>query len=68
MTKNEIVERNISLTFDLLRQIIKDPSILNNIPNGKTFEFLQKDTPIHENKKKNKPAKYFKVQHRFEPV
>jgi hypothetical protein len=51
MTNKEYIENNITLTFDFLRQIIDNPSILKDIPNGAVIDFLQKDLPIHETKK-----------------
>jgi hypothetical protein len=66
MKNSEIIDRNITLTFDFLRQIVKNPSILNTIPNGKVIEFLQKDVPIIEIQKNKKSTKYFKVKHHFE--
>ena len=54
MRKEETVNRNITLTFDFLRQIIKNPEILNDIPDGSTIDFIQKDIPIVERKKDQK--------------
>mgnify|MGYP000737025502 CR=1 FL=1 len=33
MTKKEIVNRNIGLTFDFVREVLKDPSIIKSVPN-----------------------------------
>jgi len=68
MRKEEIIERNITLTFDFLRQIVKNPKIIDEIPNGALIEFVEKDRPIVETKKTRKPDKYFKVNHQFEKV
>lgn len=43
MTNKEIINRNIGLTFDFLRQAAKDTSILSRIPDGTTLEFVEKD-------------------------
>ena len=43
MTKKETINRNIGLTFDFLRQVVKNPSLLDKIPNGSTLEFVEKD-------------------------
>ncbi|MBM4167407.1 MAG: hypothetical protein FJ218_10890 [Ignavibacteria bacterium] len=71
MTKNETIERNITLTFDFLRQVIKEPSIIDDIPNGSTIEFVQKDLPIHETRtprRKELTKQYLKVNHQFEAI
>ena len=68
MRKEETVDRNITLTFDFLRQIIKNPEILNDIPDGSTIDFIQKDMPIVERKKDLKPDKLFKVKYQFEAL
>jgi hypothetical protein len=54
MTKAETIKRNIGLTFDFLRQVAKDPSILDKIPDGSTLEFIEKDFSQIE---KHNPAK-----------
>ena len=61
------MEKNIVLTFDFLREVVKNPKIINDIPNGATIDFIQKDIPIVENTRK-KADKYFKVKHQFERV
>ena len=43
MTNKETIERNIGLTFDFLRQLVKNPSLLNKIPNQAVLEFIEKD-------------------------
>lgn len=66
MNKEEYINHNITLTFDFIREAVKDPSILENIDNGSTIEFVEKDRPIPISKKTTQPDKYFKVKHRFE--
>ena len=69
MTKKEIIRRNIGLTFDFLRQVVKNPSALNKIPDGSTLEFVEKDfSKIEKNargKKKDK-RKYLRVRSKLE--
>lgn len=65
MTKKEIVNRNIGLTFDFVREIIKDPSIMDNILDGAVLEFVDKDFPV-SNDLTNKYI--IKVKNTFEPV
>lgn len=41
MTKKETVNRNIGLTFDFVREIIKNPSIVNDLPEICEIEFIE---------------------------
>ena len=66
MTNKETVERNIGLTFDFLRQVLKDPSMLDEIPNGIVIEFVEKDFSKKETKISAKPKRYLKVKSQFE--
>ena len=65
MTRKEKINRNIGLTFDFVREIIKDPSIANQLPDDCEIEFIDKDFPI----KNDLTNKYIiKVKNTFEPV
>jgi hypothetical protein len=67
MTRKEKINRNIGLTFDFLRQVADDPSIINKIPNGSVLEFIEKDFPIKNGTTLNN--KYIiKVKSVFEPI
>ena len=67
MTKKEIVNRNIGLTFDFVREIIKHPSLVEQVPDGCEIEFVEKDFPVKNEKALGK--KYIiKVKNIFEPV
>ena len=71
MTKKETINRNIGLTFDFIRQVIKEPALLDKIPDGAELEFIEKDFVKKENsnsgrKKVNK--KYLMVQSRLEII
>jgi hypothetical protein len=71
MTKKENINRNIGLTFDFLRQVAKDPSILDKIPDGSTLEFVEKDFSKIEKKDadKTKSKKTFlRVQSNLEII
>jgi len=68
MTNKEIVERNIGLTFDFLRQVMKNPSLLEKIPNGSVIEFVEKDFTKRESTTSVKPNKYLRVKSQFELV
>jgi len=46
MNKDETVKMNISLAFDFFREIIKNPALGEQIPNGATVVFLDKDQVI----------------------
>jgi hypothetical protein len=50
MTNKETINRNIGLTFDFLRQVAKNPGILDSIPDGTTLEFVEKDFSTIEKK------------------
>ena len=67
MTNKETVERNIGLTFDFLRQVVNEPSILDNMPDNAVIEFIDKDVVLTEKANaKNKPNKYIRVKKHFE--
>lgn len=67
MKKEEIVERNLTLTFDFLRQIIRNPKLMDDIPNGAVIDFVQKDIPLLEKRKRARRATLlFKVKNQFE--
>ncbi len=66
MTNKETVERNIGLTFDFLRQVLKDPSILDEIPDGSVIEFVEKDFAKRETRTSVKPNRYLRVKNQFE--
>lgn len=66
MTKNEIIERNITLTFDFLRQLVSSPEILDDIHHEALIEFVEKDRSLLEPSSYQKPDKYFSVKHHFD--
>ncbi len=68
MTNKETVNRNIGLSFDFLRQIVKNPEILDKIKDNSTIEFLQKDYPEREKSKRVIADKYIKVKRNFEII
>jgi hypothetical protein len=68
MTNKEMIERNIGLTFDFLKQVIKDTAILNKIPDGSIIEFIEKDFTKIETMKSEIPDKYIKVNSQFELI
>jgi hypothetical protein len=40
-----MIDRNIHAAFELAKQIIDDPSILDNIPDGASIVFIPRDNP-----------------------
>ena len=68
MTKKEIIEHNMSLTFDFLKEMVNKPETFNEIRDGSVIEFVQKETTITEPKGFRKPKKYIKVKRQFETV
>lgn len=68
MTNKENIDRNIGLTFDFLRQIINDPSVLDNIQDGAIIDFVEKDFTKTEYPNSVKPNKYIRVNNQFELI
>ena len=66
MTNKETVNRNIGLTFDFVRQIIKNPELIDKLEDNSIIEFLQKDYPERENVKHILPNRFIKVKRDFE--
>ena len=68
MTNKEYIDRNIGLTFDFLRQIINDPSVLENIQDGAIIDFVEKDFTKTEYPNSVKPNNYIRVNNQFELI
>lgn len=69
MTKKETVNRNIGLTFDFLRQVVDDPSLLDKIPDGASLEFVEKDfTKTVKGKPKKTKKTYLRVKSNLEII
>lgn len=65
MTNKEIVNRNIGLTFDLIRKIIENPDLADKIPDNSVIEFVEKDFEV-KRKSYAKNSKFFKVKNEIE--
>ena len=65
MTNKEIVNRNIGLTFDLIRKIIENPDLADRIPDNSMIEFVEKDFEVRK-KKYSKNSKLIKVKNAIE--
>jgi len=46
MTNKEIVNRDIGLTFDLIRKINDNPKLADKIPDNSIIEFVEKDFEV----------------------
>lgn len=71
MTRDEIVKKNISLTFDFIRYLIKHSDMLESIPDGADVEFLEFDYPSYASEDFSGDADgpvFFKVEHSFSKV
>jgi len=69
MTKKELINKNIGITFDFLRYVVDHPEMINSIPNGAELSFIDKDMPMSlEEMKEARRVMRYKVEHVFEPV
>ena len=68
MTNKETINRNVGLSFDFIRQIVKNPELIEEIENNSTIEFLQKDYPEREKTKQIIANKFIKVKRIFEMI
>jgi hypothetical protein len=71
MTRNEIVQRNISLSFDFIRHLVKSPELLESIPVGAEVEFVEHDLPQPvgpESGNELSNAVLFKVERAFREI
>ncbi len=68
MTDKEQVRRNIGLSFDFIRQIIKNPKLMDSLKNGSTIDFVDKDFVKVRRNSQKKSVKYFKVKPIFEEI
>jgi len=68
MTNKETVARNVGQSFDFIKQIVKNPTMIDEIENNSTIEFLQKDYPEREKTKQIIADKFIKVKRDFEII
>jgi hypothetical protein len=71
MTKNEIVQKNISLSFDFIRHIVKNPDLLEVIPDNADVQFVESDLPTPVKPESDPVAGktvLFKVEHIFKEM
>ena len=71
MRKDEIIKKNIGLTFDFIRAAAADPHILDKIPDAAEIEFLETDLPRIETEERTdtgNPPVLFKVELNFQMI
>jgi len=71
MTREDIVQKNIALTFDFIRYLVDHPDMLEQIPDGAHVEFLDMDLPIEplwHNEHDSSEAVLFQVEHSFKSL
>jgi hypothetical protein len=71
VTKNEIVQKSISLSFDFLRHIVKNPDLLEAIPDNAEVQFVESDLPVpveQESAAVSCNTVLFKVEHIFKAM
>ena len=67
MTRKETINRNIGLTFDFVREMIKNPALATKLPAHCEIEFVEKDFPVKSDSMLRN--KYIvKVKSAFEPI
>jgi len=67
MTNKEQIQRDLSVAFDFVEQIIDNPEMLDKIPDGSNITFLDDENVKPEKKlTKNTEKKYVKVKRSFE--
>ena len=67
MTNKEQIQRDLTIAFDFVEQIIDNPDMLDNIPDGSNITFLDDENVKPEKKlNTNTYKKYVKVKRSFE--
>ena len=67
MTNKEQIQRDITIAFDFVEQIIDNPDILDKIPDGSNITFLDDENVKPEKRiNSNTTKKYVKVKRTFE--
>lgn len=67
MKNNEKIKRDLSIGLDFVENIIQNPDLLDNIPDGTTISFLDREISKSETIKEQKMnRKYVKVKRSFE--
>ncbi|MBA7534047.1 hypothetical protein ES705_26293 [subsurface metagenome] len=67
MGNNEKIKSDLAVGLDFVENILQNPKLLDNIPDGATISFLDKATTKKETKEEQKMnRKYVKVKRKFE--
>lgn len=67
MGNNKKIKRDLAVGLDFVENIIQNPELLDNIPDGATITFLDKAAPKTETKEEQKMNRiYVKVKRVFE--
>jgi len=69
MTNKETVNRNISLTFDFVKQLIENPENIQKLADFSELNFIDKDFSYSQNLKQGNRSKrnsFVKVKNSFE--
>lgn len=67
MQNKEKIERDLAIGLDFVENILQNPDMLDEIPNGTTISFLDRDMPnIERIKEDSIKRKYVKVKRNFE--
>jgi hypothetical protein len=68
MTKHELVDKSIGLTFDFIRYVLDKPKMLDQIPEGAEVDFIDTGTASAVGKSvtgSKKPRVALKVERTF---
>jgi len=69
MTKKELADINIGMTFDFIKQLLEHPEIVDTIKDGAEVNFIDKDTPIKEkSRERRRKIMSYKVGHIFKII
>jgi len=67
MTNREQIQRDITVAFDFVEQIINNPELTDKIPEGSVITFIdEENTKIEKHSSKFQQKKYVKVKRHFE--
>lgn len=68
MTEKEKIKKDIELSIDFAKEIVKNPALLDDIPDGAAISFIGIDEPISENNDIEEHVKFVRVKRQFEVV
>ena len=68
MTEKEKIKKDIELSIDFAKEIVKNPALLDDIPDGAAISFKGIEDPISENNDIEEHVKFVRVKRQFEVV